>query len=198
MPVIYVLKLKGGKYYIGKTSNLDNRIQQHESGKASSWTKLYKPISIVDTMMQDKDMYFTELALTLEYMKKYGIDNVRGSTYSNVTLTKSQKSEIQRHIRGEYDLCFTCGIDTHFSELCPMKKQSFLEILQKWFCCRKKYTVLDYNLLDKNTDTIQFGKYSGYTFKEVFEKDKGYCNWVINTNSKLENFNKFKKWLNSQ
>ena len=70
MPVIYVLKLKGGKYYIGKTTNPHSRFEQHETGKGSAWTKLHEPLELIDTMVQD--MRFTELAITLKYMKKYG------------------------------------------------------------------------------------------------------------------------------
>jgi predicted GIY-YIG superfamily endonuclease len=194
MPVIYVLKLNGGKYYIGKTTNPDCRFEQHETGKGSAWTKLYEPLEIIDTIIQD--MRFTELAITLKYMKKYGIDNVRGSTYSNVQLTKSQKEEIERHIRGEYDLCLTCGDDSHFMELCPANQQTFLQRLQKWFCCVKKTNALDYNLI--NDEIIQFGKYNGCTYEEVYHNDSGYCNWVKNTNSDREEFNRFKRWLISQ
>ena len=104
--------------------------------------------------------------------------------------------EIENHIRGEYDLCFTCGENTHFSGSCSNKPLSCYERLCKWVCCvRKKIAVLDYTLIKDETDIIQFGKYKGYKYSDILEKDKGYCNWVKNTNSSLNDFNKFKSWL---
>lgn len=47
MEYIYILKLKNNKYYIGKTLNVENRFHQHINGTGSSWTKKYKPISII-------------------------------------------------------------------------------------------------------------------------------------------------------
>lgn len=196
MPIIYVLKLQGGKYYVGKSANPAHRIDQHKSGTGSEWTKLYPTEEIVDTVVQN--MEFTELATTLKYMKKYGVDNVRGATYSTVTLTPSQKLEIENHIRGEYDLCFICGENTHFCTSCPNRPLSWYEYIRNWLCCFRKNTpTLDYTLID-DTDIIEFGKYKGRRYSEVFAKDKAYCNWVKNTSSSLSDFIKFKSWLKLQ
>ena len=41
---IYVLKLKGGKYYVGRTDkNAIVRFKEHQVGKGSAWTRKYKP-----------------------------------------------------------------------------------------------------------------------------------------------------------
>jgi predicted GIY-YIG superfamily endonuclease len=34
---IYILKLQGGKYYVGKTNNIERRKQEHINGTASTW-----------------------------------------------------------------------------------------------------------------------------------------------------------------
>lgn len=197
MTTIYVLKLKGEKYYVGKTTNPKNRIEQHKIGNGSEWTKLYEPENIADTMMQTLE--FTELAVTLQYMKKYGIDNVRGASYSTVNLSHLQKTEIERHIRGEYDLCFFCGNNSHFAASCPDKPLTCYERVCKWFCClRKKIPTLDYTLVRDDTDIIHFGKYKGRSYRDVWKNDKRYCNWVKNTNSSFSEFNKFKSWLVNQ
>ena len=39
---IYVLKLQGGKYYLGKSDNVMKRYQDHLNGSGSAWTKRYK------------------------------------------------------------------------------------------------------------------------------------------------------------
>ena len=47
---IYKLNLKGGKKYVGKTTDVDRRMDQHFSGNGSQVTKKFKPINgkIVD------------------------------------------------------------------------------------------------------------------------------------------------------
>jgi predicted GIY-YIG superfamily endonuclease len=39
MDHIYILKLREGKYYIGKTKNVEKRFNEHIAGNGSGWTK---------------------------------------------------------------------------------------------------------------------------------------------------------------
>jgi predicted GIY-YIG superfamily endonuclease len=48
MEYIYVLELRGGKYYVGKTSDVDHRFQQHKNGTGSVWTRLHPPVKIIE------------------------------------------------------------------------------------------------------------------------------------------------------
>jgi len=49
MFIVYILRsLKNGKFYIGQTQNIYDRIKRHNSGKAKS-TKYYTPWEIVYT-----------------------------------------------------------------------------------------------------------------------------------------------------
>jgi hypothetical protein len=48
MIFIYVLELENKKYYIGKTTNPDFRLEQHFNFSGSQWTKKYKPIKILE------------------------------------------------------------------------------------------------------------------------------------------------------
>ena len=41
MVTIYVLKLQGNKYYVGKTINPTYRLDDHFSEGGSAWTKKY-------------------------------------------------------------------------------------------------------------------------------------------------------------
>jgi predicted GIY-YIG superfamily endonuclease len=81
---LYVLKLEDDMYYIGVTSKTpEARMQQHVQGFAgASWTKLHKPVSILDRkdlgLMRYKDAEKYEAKVVRAYMKKYGINNVRG------------------------------------------------------------------------------------------------------------------------
>ena len=56
MVTIYILELEEGKYYIGKTSNIDLRIEQHNELYGSEWTKKYKPINVLE-IIKDCDDY---------------------------------------------------------------------------------------------------------------------------------------------
>lgn len=83
--MIYVLELENGKYYIGYSSRYKHRIQEHFDGNGSSWTRLYKPVKVVETLKGAKD---TEREVTLRYMRVYGWENVRGAGYTAVEIRK--------------------------------------------------------------------------------------------------------------
>ena len=82
--VVYVLALKDGFYYIGRFN-----ISQIKNGGGSSWTKLHPPVSVVETIYRDAeyDEEFDEDEIVYKYMKKYGVDKVRGGTYSSTLLS---------------------------------------------------------------------------------------------------------------
>jgi hypothetical protein len=50
MVFVYVLQLEHSKYYIGKTTNPINRINQHFNGNGSNWTKMHKPIQLIEVV----------------------------------------------------------------------------------------------------------------------------------------------------
>lgn len=58
---IYILELKDGKYYVGKTNNPDARILDHFKGGGSIWTKKYEPVKIIEKIPDcddyDEDKY---------------------------------------------------------------------------------------------------------------------------------------------
>jgi predicted GIY-YIG superfamily endonuclease len=117
---IYILKLQGGRYYIGKTDNVSKRYEQHLNGVGSSWTNKYKPIS-VDKIISNASP-FDEDKYTKEYMSKYGMDKVRGGSYVNVELDDFQKHSINTEIWGAKDLCKQCGRAGHFVKDCYATK----------------------------------------------------------------------------
>lgn len=44
---IYILALENNCFYVGRSTNVKQRIKDHFSGKGSAWTKLHKPIGVV-------------------------------------------------------------------------------------------------------------------------------------------------------
>lgn len=81
---LYVLELEQGKWYIGiTTQKVETRFEQHRNGFAgASWTKKYRPIGIHDSKflgdLDEESAKLFETRVTLKYMKRYGINNVRG------------------------------------------------------------------------------------------------------------------------
>jgi predicted GIY-YIG superfamily endonuclease len=71
---VYILKLEGGYYYIGKTKDVLKTYQEHMSGKAHIFTQHYKPIS-VEKVYENIDPSYEERIVNI-YIKKYGTDKV--------------------------------------------------------------------------------------------------------------------------
>jgi predicted GIY-YIG superfamily endonuclease len=115
-PNIYVLKLTSNKYYIGKSSDVEKRYEEHKSGTGSSWTKLYKPTSIIEVRKSSSG--FDEDKITKEYMAKYGIKNVRGGSYVSKELDDLQVYNLKREIWSANDCCTEFGRKGHFARYC--------------------------------------------------------------------------------
>jgi cellular nucleic acid-binding protein len=133
---IYVLKLQGGKYYIGKSDDAMKRYQQHLNGYGSAWTKQYKPISLEKVIPNASP--FDEDKYTKEYMAKYGIENVRGGSYVSIDISEEQEDLLRREIRGAEDSCQKCGRQGHFANKCT-RKTSFTATCG----CRRIFTVIE-------------------------------------------------------
>ena len=120
MTTIYILELQGGNYYIGKTSNVIQRYQQHLNGNGSAWTTRYAPLSLIKTI--ENASAFDEDKVTKEYMAKYGMDKVRGGTYVEMELSAVHKQVIQKEIWNAKGLCTGCGKHGHFVKDCYTNK----------------------------------------------------------------------------
>ena len=116
---IYVLRLEGGRFYVGKSDNVMNRYQQHLHGNGSAWTRKYKPVSLEKTIQNASP--FEEDKITKEYMSKYGIDKVRGGSYVEVTLGDFHIEALNMEIWAAKDLCTQCGRAGHFVKNCHAK-----------------------------------------------------------------------------
>ena len=119
MEQIYIIKLEKNKYYIGKTRNIEKRWEEHLTGNGSGWTKKYKPTSLITTIKSTSQ--FDEDKYVKEYMAKYGIDNVRGGTYSNIVLDANSIAVLEKEIWHSKNLCTRCGRDSHYIKECYAK-----------------------------------------------------------------------------
>jgi hypothetical protein len=86
--LLYALKLEHGKYYIGRAHDVLWRYRTHVDGKGSQWTSKYRPLALIETKrisdsLKDKPD-LAESKLTIEYMARYGWENVRGGDFTVV------------------------------------------------------------------------------------------------------------------
>lgn len=115
----YVLKLSDNKYYIGTSENYKKRIESHFNNEGSQWTKLHKPLELNYHKKGDEA---DEEILTLKLMAEYGIDNVRGGSYTNIVNTDTEKKIIERQIKSINNLCYKCGVKGHYINDCNSNK----------------------------------------------------------------------------
>jgi len=172
---IYILKLQGGRYYIGKSDNVSKRYEQHLNGSGSSWTKKYKPIS-VDKIIPNASP-FDEDKYTKEYMSKYGMDKVRGGSYVNVELDDFQKQSINTEIWGAKDLCTQCGRAGHFVKDCYATKDvSGNAIYEEEESSEEEYEVVYGCEYCDRTFTTEYGcRVHQKSCKSVDTKKEGAC-----------------------
>ena len=151
---VYILRCQNDKYYVGYTTDLNRRFEQHldlaQEGQGAKFTQKYKPIEVLevhpgcDTF--DEDKYVKIM------MAKYGIDNVRGGSYSQLKLASHTMELLAKEIRGGTGGCFACGSEDHWVKDCPAQNK---EVCQR--CGRNTHsagncyakTTLDGQVIDK-------------------------------------------------
>jgi len=125
MLYIYVLQLQNDKYYVGKTTNPHFRFDNHFTSNGVEWTRLHKPIKILELIPNCDD--YDEEKYTYKYMDKYGIDNVRGGSSSSVVLDAETKKQLVKISNSINDRCFICGkTDGHFAKECVHNANNIL------------------------------------------------------------------------
>ena len=130
MPSIYILKLQNNKYYVGRSDNVDKRIAEHFNRTGCEFTKKYYPIDIYKVI--DNASVFDEDKYVKEYMIKFGIDNVRGGSYSNEHLDPAQLIMIKKEIWNSTNCCNKCGKNTHFAKDCKELYDAFGDKIEGW------------------------------------------------------------------
>jgi hypothetical protein len=125
---IYVLELVENKFYVGKTTDPEIRIEIHNNYNGSVWTKKYPVVKVLE-IIPDSDE-FDEDKYTLKYMDKYGINNVRGGSFCEIQLTPDNLTTIKKMINGSTNKCFICGDSGHFANNCKKDYDKIVKILE--------------------------------------------------------------------
>ena len=130
MSGVYVIKLNSNKYYVGKSNNIKNRIDQHKSfNKCAEFVKINGGVkSQIPTLTPYEENHNDwEKRETIVRMLKHGYNNVRGWEYTNCTdLTIFDYHAIRKEIIGSTDRCRKCGGIGHMANKCSNQPE-------KWF-----------------------------------------------------------------
>jgi len=118
---IYVLECEDNRYYIGKTNNPVFRIEQHNNGVGTVWTQKYKPIKVVETI--ETNDAFDEDKITKKYMMKFGIEFVRGGSYTKIKLDDWMIKSLEHEFMSAKDICYICKEKGHFAKECQLNNQ---------------------------------------------------------------------------
>lgn len=123
MSTLYVLLCEEDNYYVGKTYRpITIRIEEHFSTNGSVWTKKYKPLSVVEIISNADE--FDEDKYTKKYMKMYGIQKVRGGSYTQLKLPDYSITALEHELCTASDLCFRCNRAGHFANKCYAKSKA--------------------------------------------------------------------------
>ena len=118
---IYILQLQHGCFYVGKSDNPDKRLTQHKNGGGSAWTRLHKPIRMVKKRKMTSTLQ--EDQITEEWMKKKGIDKVRGGMYCQIELPDNVVETLATKLLHAKNACLRCGSSKHFVKQCTANEE---------------------------------------------------------------------------
>jgi len=118
---IYIIRQECGKYFIVKKNtpsitiyDITNLAREHKQ----KWLLQYKPVQIME-IIHSLD-HWDEDKITLKYMDKHGIDNVRGGSFSAVILTSEEIFTIRTMISSANGKCSVCDALGHTKINCPI------------------------------------------------------------------------------
>lgn len=98
MKCIYALQLMNNKFYVGSTYNIYVTLKHVFSRKTEKdqWLKLHTPL-YVDKVVHGCDPE-EEYKYLLKYIRKYGVDNVRGPLFESITYEQESLQEVAEKI----------------------------------------------------------------------------------------------------
>lgn len=102
LKAMYVLELEHGKFLVGLSSDPIKAMEEHREGLGGAWTEIHRPVRIRETVPFVKE---EELDGHVRIaMRKWGVENVRGGSWSGVRLTDQERQAVSG---GNYG-CVVC------------------------------------------------------------------------------------------
>ena len=151
---VYTLQLNTGKYYVGKSENIEDRIAQHiaQTDKCAKFIKdnngVKTQIELLTSVIEDLNLW--EQQETLAQMLDKGFNNVRGWEFTNSNpLTYEECVSIKTLLFGSGDLCRKCGNPGHFAQDCKSQKASWFIELGKCMNQKTKPNNIFQNIIKK-------------------------------------------------
>lgn len=140
MPVVavgtvYVLRLKTGGFYVGKTSNLALRVAQHVA-EPCEWVRANGGVDVVvyplTQKREDADLGHWEMVETLCRGHVHGFSRVRGWVLCSMRLSSLDVNLIKKMMQTIFneDLCYRCGRAGHQARRCAQKAAPWLADLE--------------------------------------------------------------------
>jgi predicted GIY-YIG superfamily endonuclease len=123
---IYVLKLIDERYYVGRTSNILRRIEEHFTIGGSIYTKKYKPIKVIE--VQEELTTDDERIKTIEIMEKYGWEKVRGACWCSLEIKKPDFEKNQKSKPKKIIKLISHENDVNIKYLYCIKNKNIIEI----------------------------------------------------------------------
>lgn len=130
---VYVLRLEHSKFYVGASANVVTRVFHHMDANknGTAWTKEHQPIGgmryingSVELVPACIDAIYPMLSpadeawITLAYMERYGLENVRGGPWCSPIIAEHIKATIKAIIDGCSNVCYRCLESGHFANEC--------------------------------------------------------------------------------
>ena len=120
---VYVLQTRNGLFYVGKSNNINARIQEHRSGLGAACLdgSSFQVVTHLLTSGNTADLESWERNETLQRMMVHGIENVRGWMFTSKNLSDKDRENAFTQICEKFELCRRCGRNSHFADRCFAK-----------------------------------------------------------------------------
>jgi hypothetical protein len=114
MEGFYIIELQNNRWYIGYSIDINRAIEDHRS----LWSMIHGPIVNIQRIETSRHDLLD--VVVFKYMKMYGIDNVRGGSYTYIVLPDHQINYLKTNMC-KYDIslkCQKCGRSCHLNDKC--------------------------------------------------------------------------------